>query len=74
MRFLRAYKDFAETGQSLEEISYRTAVLEQTILLRAMSWCFMAHYEYTRSDRTLTNSETFDKIQLYLKDIECFLN
>jgi aminoglycoside phosphotransferase (APT) family kinase protein len=74
LRFLQVYADLAGTGLGLEEVSYRTEVLEKTILLRAMSWCFMAYYEYTRSDRTLTNNETFDRIQMYLRDIECFLN
>jgi hypothetical protein len=47
--------------------------LEKTIILRALSWCFMAHVEYTRQDRSLKDRTTFNKIQDYMENMECFL-
>jgi thiamine kinase-like enzyme len=72
--FLKSYRDFGALDCSLDEISLKTKVLEKTILLRAMSWCYMAYYEYTMQERTLTNRETFDRIEMYMRDMECFLN
>jgi len=47
--------------------------MEKTILLRALSWCYMAWYEYTRTARPLRNADTFAKISQYLADIPCIL-
>ena len=47
--------------------------MEEIILLRAMSWCYMAYHEYTTADRNLVHSDTFDKIVAYLNEAECFL-
>jgi len=48
-------------------------VMEKTILLRALSWCFMAWYEYTQTDRPIQNPDTFAKITQYLADIPWIL-
>ncbi|XPV77167.1 MAG: aminoglycoside phosphotransferase family protein [Desulfovibrio sp.] len=77
LEFLQKYHEaLASLGgeiPSFEEMDYKTSVLEKTILLRAMSWCFMAWYEYTREDRALKSDITFGRISRYLDEIECFL-
>ncbi|WP_027182579.1 aminoglycoside phosphotransferase family protein [Oleidesulfovibrio alaskensis] len=74
--FLRAYlqaRHGSVDADALEALHLRTRVLERTILLRALSWCFMAWYEYSRGDRTLRNEFTYGRITSYLENIECIL-
>ena len=71
-RFLVTYHN--ETGLDLEALVHKTRVLEKAITLRALSWCFMAYYEYTQTNRPLQNWETFAKIKQYLSDIPWILN
>lgn len=73
LEFLRAYSRFAGLDTPLDELSHKTDVLERTILLRALSWCYMAYYEYTSSDRPLKNNDTFATISRYMNEAECFL-
>jgi aminoglycoside phosphotransferase (APT) family kinase protein len=70
--FLRAYAQ--RTNIELEKLSELTRIMEQTILLRALSWCYMAYYEYTRRNRELKDEVTFNKISQYLGEAECILN
>jgi len=72
--FLELYRQASGLSMDLEELVFKTAVLEKTILLRALSWCFMAFYEYTRTDRPIQNQDTFAKIRQYLGDIPWILN
>lgn len=72
-RFLTVYKQLLPDSPDIEEILDKTALLERTILLRAMSWCFMAYYEYTATERRLRNEYTFSKIKLYMDDLPWFL-
>ncbi len=89
-RFLRQYHNLISRGDGadtprfdiplldipFDALDDKTAVLEKTILLRALSWCYMAWYEYTHQDsgqRGLTHDTTFQKINSYLENIECFL-
>jgi len=53
----------------LEQILRLCAVMEQVIILRGLSWCFMAHHEYSHASRTLTNAQTREKISLYMRDL-----
>jgi Phosphotransferase enzyme family. len=64
-----------ETGEVLdpEALDHRTAILEKTILLRGLSWCFMAYHEYAQAERALRNEDTFATIKRYLDGVECFL-
>jgi hypothetical protein len=71
--FLARYREQLTLGIELEELYERTRLLERTILLRALSWCFMAYFEYTRRERSLKNRGTFAKIRRYLTDIDSFL-
>jgi aminoglycoside phosphotransferase (APT) family kinase protein len=73
IHFLKQYYDLILPEVSFETLAFKTALLEKTILLRALSWCFMAWYEYTDSQRTLTHNTTFNKIKHYLENLECFL-
>jgi hypothetical protein len=73
IHFLKLYYNLILPGVSFEALEFKTTLLEKTILLRALSWCFMAWYEYTGSQRTLTHDTTFNKIKSYLENIECFL-
>jgi aminoglycoside phosphotransferase (APT) family kinase protein len=71
--FLQVYRDRSGTELSLDAVLQLTAAMEKTILLRALSWCFMAWYEYSRTERTLQNSDTERTINQYLKEIRWFL-
>ncbi|EPR37398.1 aminoglycoside phosphotransferase [Desulfovibrio sp. X2] len=68
--FLKCYKSEAGLAEPLSEIEAKAAVMERTILLRALSWCHMAHYEYSRPGRPLSSEMTFRRIQEYLGDID----
>jgi aminoglycoside phosphotransferase (APT) family kinase protein len=74
LEFLVAYKEHLSLGIDLKALFEKTKLLERTILLRALSWCYMAYYEYTRDQRSLRNAETFEKLKGYLTDIDCFLD
>lgn len=71
--FLATYHQEACLEMSLDELVFKTLVMEKTILLRALSWCFMAWYEYTQTDRPLRNPDAFTKIKQYLADIPWIL-
>ena len=71
--FLTAYLDGIEFRITLEELSHRTALMESVVLLRALSWCYAAYYEYTQSDRAITNAATFERITSYLDQLAWLL-
>lgn len=76
--FLQAYRHAASMqGVSLEYdgLDAATQVMERTILLRGLSWCYMAWYEYSQRDagRSLRNNETFVTIERYLDGLEWLL-
>jgi aminoglycoside phosphotransferase (APT) family kinase protein len=77
-RFLAAYaRELSQAGGpelKLDELEQKCRVLERTILLRALAWCYMAYYEYTQTERALQNQDTFAKIKTYLDESECILN
>ena len=72
-RFIQRYAEDSGLKLEIRELFEKTKILERTILLRALSWCFMAYYEYTRTERVLRNEDTFAKIRDYLEDIESLL-
>jgi aminoglycoside phosphotransferase (APT) family kinase protein len=72
--FLRLYKEYAGLNFDLSELYAKTEIMEKTILLRALSWCYMAYYEYTRTHRAIRNEDTLAKIKEYLGDIQCILS
>jgi Ser/Thr protein kinase RdoA (MazF antagonist) len=71
--FLVAYRQALGLALPLQELIDKTIFMEKVILLRALSWCYMAYHEYTRGGRTLTNDATFKKIVAYLNEARCFL-
>jgi aminoglycoside phosphotransferase (APT) family kinase protein len=72
-RFLTTYRQVACPQMDLDGLILKTGVMEQTILLRALSWCFMAWYEYAMAERRLRHPDTFTKINQYLADIPWIL-
>jgi aminoglycoside phosphotransferase (APT) family kinase protein len=68
--FLTAYQRFSGLALDKEEVLFKTQLLMQTIALRATAWCFMAWYEYTRQERSLNHSDTFERICYYLDNLE----
>jgi hypothetical protein len=74
LRFIQCYAQNMNLGLDVKELYEKTKILERTILLRAISWSFMAYYEYTREDRSLRNEDTFAKIRDYLNDVESLLS
>lgn len=74
MDFCRAYKKFRGFDEELDLVREKARLLEKTILLRGLSWCFMAWHEYQSPNRQLKNEETFKKIEDYLSGIDQLLD
>ncbi|MBG0778434.1 MAG: aminoglycoside phosphotransferase family protein [Desulfotignum balticum] len=72
--FLQTYHQQACPDMPFADLVEKSHVMEKTILLRALSWCFMAWYEYTHTNRPIRNPDTFAKIQQYLSDIPWILH
>ncbi|RPH43307.1 MAG: aminoglycoside phosphotransferase family protein [Desulfobulbaceae bacterium] len=72
--FLETYRQQLGLDIPLTELHEKTAIMERVILLRALSWCYMAWHEYTSRNRALTNDTTFRKIVSYLDEARCFLS
>lgn len=68
--FLNAYANALSNPPRFERLDRLTWVLEQTILLRALSWCYMAYVEYTQQERALRNEQTFARIRSYLRSAD----
>lgn len=73
IHFLREYYDVMNLDFDFEKLVEKTDILMRTILLRGLSWCYMAYYEYTEQERTLKNMDTFKKIRFYMDEIGNFL-
>lgn len=58
---------------SMEQLTVLTDVLIRTVLLRGLSWCFMAWKEYASGDRAMVHEHTRKTIQHYMDDIDWFL-
>lgn len=71
--FLASYRQALDCPIPLPELTQKTAFMERVILLRALSWCYMAYHEYTGKSRALTCDVTFSKIVSYLDEAQCFL-
>lgn len=72
--FLETYRLESGLDIPLSELYEKTANMERVILLRALSWCYMAWHEYTGRNRVLTSDATFRKIVSYLDETRCFLS
>ena len=71
--FLTQYVNNLEYNMSLSVVKERTMLLERIIILRALSWCFMAYHEYKDNRKALTDERTLTTITSYLNEAECFL-
>lgn len=71
--FLEAYRHSGHLPIPLDELEEKTSAMERVILLRALSWCYMAYHEYAGGGRPLTNATTWKKILSYLDQARCFL-
>jgi len=71
--FLKSYIEYSELETGIDEVLYKTEILERVILLRALSWCYMAYDQYVSGNKNLTHDGTFKKIKYYLDNAECFL-
>lgn len=71
--FLQRYQEAGQLVIPLDELVEKTALMERVILLRALSWCYMAYHEYVGGGRALQSSATFAKITAYLDEARCFL-
>ncbi len=58
---------------SLPQLTVLTDALVRTVLLRGLSWCFMAWKEYAGGNRAMVHEHTRKTIQRYLSDIDFFL-
>lgn len=71
--FLKYYLEQLSEDINFETVLLLTESLEKTIRLRALSWCYMAYYEYNSDNRSLKNEYTFNKIKEYLDQIDNLL-
>jgi thiamine kinase-like enzyme len=71
--FLAMYLEASDSALSVDEAYEKTVMMERIILLRALSWCYMAYYEYVSAGRELAHDDTFAKITSYMEEAECFL-
>ncbi|MFI3272508.1 MAG: aminoglycoside phosphotransferase family protein [Pseudomonadota bacterium] len=79
-RFLIAYRDALlqvsprpQGVPSLDQLTTLTNVLIRTVLLRGLSWCFMAWKEYATGNRAMVHEHTRVTIQRYMADLDWFL-
>jgi aminoglycoside phosphotransferase (APT) family kinase protein len=72
-RFLGAYRAGLDDAPPLDDVSRLCTIMEQVIVLRGLSWCFMAHHEYARGLKTLTSTLTRDKIRFYMRELTSLL-
>jgi thiamine kinase-like enzyme len=71
--FLEEYRERGALSIPMDELRSKTRLLERTILLRGLSWCYMAYYEYMQQDRVLAHSETEETIKRYMDRLDWFL-
>jgi aminoglycoside phosphotransferase (APT) family kinase protein len=68
--FLKAYHRELPDPPALEKLVHLSGIMEQVIILRGLSWCFMAHHEYKNGLKPLTDEHTRQRIALYMQDME----
>ena len=68
--FLAAYHAALDDAPPLEELDHLCSVMERAVILRGLSWCFMAHHEYANALKPLTSAVTREKIALYMRDMD----
>lgn len=77
-RFLAAYAatltQLGAAPPSPDELDAGTDLLSKAVVLRGLSWCYMAWHEYAASGRALKNPGAFAVINRYLDNRQCFLS
>jgi thiamine kinase-like enzyme len=68
--FLRAYHRQLPDPPPWKDLLHLCRVMEQVIILRGLSWCFMAHHEYAHAAKSLTDERTRARIDLYMRDMD----
>lgn len=71
--FLTAYHAHLDDAPPLEALDRLCAVMERVIVLRGLSWCFMAHHEYAHGMKPLTDPLTREKIGRYMRELDFFI-
>lgn len=71
--FLAAYHADLDDAPPLEALDRLCAVMERVIVLRGLSWCFMAHHEYSHGMKPLTDPLTREKIGRYMRELDFFI-
>lgn len=71
--FLRAYRASLPGAPPLDELIPLCRTMERVIVLRGLSWCFMAHHEYAHELKPLTSDLTRNRIDLYMRDMDRLL-
>ena len=65
--FVRCYERAVNGRFETDSLSERLPLYFTVTCLRGVTWCAMAYREYCQPGRALSNSDTFTKIQEYLK-------
>jgi hypothetical protein len=74
LEFLQEYRECLGLEEDLKGLFEKTRILERALLLRAISWCYMAYYAFSRGLSRPADPAAFEKIKSYLVDMSCFLN
>lgn len=84
-RFLQAYRERLAAHEApgspyassflpdMDALVYMTESLMRAVLLRGLSWCFMAWQEYASGERPVAHEDTRRTIERYLSEVEWFL-
>jgi aminoglycoside phosphotransferase (APT) family kinase protein len=73
MVFLKAYRSGLDQAPPLDTLDRLCAVMEMVIILRGLSWCFMAHHEYEQASKPLTDAVTREKINRYMREMDAII-
>ena len=65
--FVRCYERAVNGRFETDSLAQRLPLYFTVTCLRGVTWCAMAYREYCQPGRAITNADTFQKIQEYLK-------
>jgi aminoglycoside phosphotransferase (APT) family kinase protein len=68
--FLNAYRSGLDHAPPPDIVDRLCAVMERVIVLRGLSWSFMAHHEYATASKSLTDDVTRSKIERYMREMD----
>lgn len=73
LAFLKAYRSGLDQAPPMDTLDRLCAVMEMVIILRGLSWCFMAHHEYENAAKPLTDAVTRRKIDRYMREMDAII-